>query len=310
MTTRIAARPAAPPALSGEPLRVAVLGATGYVGAELVRILERHPHVRIVGLAARNRDGMPVGEAFAHLAGTGHRLEAALPAPSPADAVFLAPPHGQAATIAPPLLERGVLVVDLGPDFRLSDPADYPTWYGFEHPAPELLPGGPGRSGDTAMAAAVYGLPELHREALTRTRPIASPRCPPPAPPPPPPPRRAERADRRPGRHRQPGEGRRGTGRPGLQRRRRAARDGRPRPASALPVRPTPDLSPVEERPVLPSGFVAGGMSAGIKASGRSDLGIGAGTTAGPAPAPAPFPPNPRQAAPGRPSREPPAAAG
>src|SRR3990170_3876359 len=136
MTTRIAARPAAPPALSGEPLRVAVLGATGYVGAELVRILERHPHVRIVGLAARNRDGMPVGEAFAHLAGTGHRIEAELPDPSAVDAVFLALPHGQAATIAPPLLERGVLVVDLGPDFRLSDPADYPTWYGFEHPAP------------------------------------------------------------------------------------------------------------------------------------------------------------------------------
>src|SRR3972149_1416474 len=61
MTTRIAARPAAPPALSGEPLRVAVLGATGYVGAELVRILERHPHVCIVGLAARHRDGVPVG---------------------------------------------------------------------------------------------------------------------------------------------------------------------------------------------------------------------------------------------------------
>src|SRR3990170_3193312 len=102
MTTRIAHRPAAPPALSGEALRVAVLGATGYVGAELVRILERHPHVRIVGLAARNRDGMPVGEAFAHLAGTGHRIEAELPDPSAVDAVFLALPHGQAATIAPP----------------------------------------------------------------------------------------------------------------------------------------------------------------------------------------------------------------
>src|SRR3989304_2123462 len=100
MTTRIAARPAAPPALSGEPLRVAVLGATGYVGAELVRILERHPHVRIVGLAARNRDGMPVGEAFAHLAGTGHRIEAELPDPRAAAARFPAPPHCQGATTA------------------------------------------------------------------------------------------------------------------------------------------------------------------------------------------------------------------
>src|SRR3972149_5746175 len=158
MTTRIAARPAAPPALSGEPLRVAVLGATGYVGAELVRILERHPHVRIVALAARKREGVPPGAGAV-------------------DAISPAPPHGQAATIAPPLLERGVLVVDLGPDFRLSDPADYPTWYGFEHPAPELLPGGPGRPGDTAIAAAIYGLPELHREALARTRLVASPGC-------------------------------------------------------------------------------------------------------------------------------------
>jgi N-acetyl-gamma-glutamyl-phosphate reductase len=157
-----------------DPLRVAVLGATGYVGAELVRLLERHPGVRIVGLAARNRDGLPVGEAFAHLAETGHRIEAELPDAASVDVVFLALPHGQAAAIAPPLLERGLLVVDLGPDFRLSAPADYPTWYGFEHPAPELLPGGTGRPG---IAAAVYGLPELHRTALAATRLIASPGC-------------------------------------------------------------------------------------------------------------------------------------
>jgi N-acetyl-gamma-glutamyl-phosphate reductase len=157
-----------------EPLRVAVMGATGYVGAELVRILERHPLVRIVALAARNRDGAPVGEAFAHLAETGHLIEGDLPAADAVDAVFLALPHGQAATIAPPLLERGLLVVDLGPDFRLSDPADYPIWYGFEHPAPDLLPDAAGR-GD--VRAAVYGMPELHRAALSGTRLIASPGC-------------------------------------------------------------------------------------------------------------------------------------
>jgi N-acetyl-gamma-glutamyl-phosphate reductase len=147
-------------------LRVAVLGATGYVGAELVRLLERHPNVRIVGLAARNRDGLPVGDAFAHLAETGHRIDGELPDASGLDAVFLALPHGQSAAIAPGLLERGLIVVDLGSDFRLSDPADYPTWYGFEHPTPALLPGGPGlpASGTrSAILAAVYGLPELHR---------------------------------------------------------------------------------------------------------------------------------------------------
>jgi N-acetyl-gamma-glutamyl-phosphate reductase len=162
------------------PLRVGILGATGYVGAELVRLLERHPHVRIVALAARNRDGMPVGEAFEHLAETGHRIDSGLPDASALDAAFIALPHGQAASIVPELVAAGVLVVDLGADFRLADPADYPAWYGLDHPCPELLPGGPGRPaqhGSPRLAAAVYGLPELHREAIRRTRLIASPGC-------------------------------------------------------------------------------------------------------------------------------------
>ncbi|MFI5254049.1 MAG: N-acetyl-gamma-glutamyl-phosphate reductase [Candidatus Limnocylindrales bacterium] len=173
MKTRIAAG-RAPVSGREAPLRVAVLGATGYVGGELVRLLQRHPDVRIAGLGARNRAGVPIGEAFAHLAETGHVIESELPDHATLDAVFLALPHGQAASIAPPLLERGLMVVDLGPDFRLADPADYPAWYGFEHPAPELLPGGVGR-GD--IAAAVYGLPELHRTALAGTRLVASPGC-------------------------------------------------------------------------------------------------------------------------------------
>ncbi len=162
------------------PLRVAVLGATGYVGAELVRLLERHPAVRIVALAARNRDGVPVGEAFAHLAETGHRIDAALPDPSELDVVFIALPHGQATAVAPGLAARGLLVIDLGADFRLADPADYRTFYGLDHPAPELLPGGPGRPGDEGsppVPAAVYGLPELHRDAIRGARLIASPGC-------------------------------------------------------------------------------------------------------------------------------------
>ena len=132
------------------------------------------------GLAARNREGLPVGDAFAHLSETGHRIDGELPESSGLDAVFVALPHGQSAAVAPTLLERGLLVVDLGSDFRLSDPADYPTWYGFEHPTPELLPGGAGlpatRDRD-AIPAAVYGLPELHRSALAGARLIASPGC-------------------------------------------------------------------------------------------------------------------------------------
>ena len=180
-TMAIAQRPelARPDLGSSAPIRVGILGATGYVGAELVRILERHTAVRIVALAARNREGQPLGEAFAHLESTGHHIESALPDPAEMDAAFIALPHGQAASLAPGLLEAGLLVVDLGADFRLGDPADYPTWYELEHPAPDLLPGGPGRpvGGEGRPVAAVYGLPELHREALRDARLIASPGC-------------------------------------------------------------------------------------------------------------------------------------
>jgi N-acetyl-gamma-glutamyl-phosphate reductase len=133
------------------PVRVAIVGATGYVGAELVRILHDHPHVEIVGLSARGRAQEPVGATHVHLDTTDYVIDADVPA---SDAVFLALPHAAAAGIVPDLLAGGRAVVDLGPDFRLRDPADYPRWYGFEHPHPELL----GR--------AVYGLPELHRAAI------------------------------------------------------------------------------------------------------------------------------------------------
>jgi N-acetyl-gamma-glutamyl-phosphate reductase len=132
-------------------IRVAIVGATGYVGAELIRLLARHPFVEIVGLVARGRDAEPIGGTHAHLATTGLTVGSEVPE---SDAVFLALPHGAAAAQAPELVARGVTIIDLGPDFRLRNPADYPRWYGFEHPARPLL------------ASAVYGLPELHREAL------------------------------------------------------------------------------------------------------------------------------------------------
>jgi N-acetyl-gamma-glutamyl-phosphate reductase len=153
---------------SGGPLiSVAIVGATGYVGAELVRILARHPYVDLVGLQARGRDGEPIGATHAHLATTDLRVDAAVP---DADAVFLALPHGASAALAPSLIASGTTVIDLGPDFRLHDRADYPRWYGFDHPAPELL------------AAAVYGLPELHRAELVAlggasTRIVGAPGC-------------------------------------------------------------------------------------------------------------------------------------
>lgn len=144
-------RPSSPQAT----IRVGIVGATGYVGAELIRLLTRHPRVTIVGLEGRGRDAEPIGKNHAHLSVTGLTVNSSLP---PVDAVFLALPHGTAAAIVPGIAASATAVIDLGPDFRLRDAADYPTWYGFEHPHPEFL------------ASAVYGLPELHRRALQALR--------------------------------------------------------------------------------------------------------------------------------------------
>jgi N-acetyl-gamma-glutamyl-phosphate reductase len=132
-------------------IRVGIIGATGYVGAELIRLLSRHPNVDIVGLAGRDRHDDPIGGHHPHLASTDLTVGSQLPE---VDAAFLALPHGAAAGLVPDLVADGTAVIDLGPDFRLRDPADYPRWYGFEHPRPDLLDG------------AVYGLPELHRAEL------------------------------------------------------------------------------------------------------------------------------------------------
>ena len=132
-------------------LRVGIVGATGYVGAELIRLLSRHPNVDIVGLAGRDRQDEPVGGHHPHLAATDLIVTTHLPE---VDAAFLALPHGAAVGLVSDLIAAGTAVIDLGPDFRLRDPDDYPRWYGFEHPRPDLL------------EQAVYGLPELHREEL------------------------------------------------------------------------------------------------------------------------------------------------
>jgi N-acetyl-gamma-glutamyl-phosphate reductase len=153
MTAASGPRSAASPATAAAaPVRVGVIGATGYVGGELIRLLSAHPSVRLVGLTGRERRGDAVGTVHPHLSTTDHVLDSELV--EEVDAVFLALPHGGAAARVPELLGRGISVIDQGPDFRLRDAADYPRWYGFEHPHPELL----GR--------AVYGLPELHRAEL------------------------------------------------------------------------------------------------------------------------------------------------
>ena len=149
-------------------VQIGIIGASGYAGGELVRLLSRHPHVRIAGLQGRAREDEPVAASHPHLAQTGLRIDEALP--DGVEAVFLGLPHGAAAALVPDLLDRGVAIIDLGPDFRLHQAADYPRWYHFEHPRPDLLD------------KAVYGLPELHRAeiAALRDQPVrivGSPGC-------------------------------------------------------------------------------------------------------------------------------------
>ncbi len=153
-------------------VRVAIAGATGYAGEELIRLLLTHPYVQLTYLAAsaqRDRP-VPVSELYPRFA---RQLDLPVEPLDPSrlsaacDVAFLALPHGTAMSVAPALLSAGKRVIDLSGDFRLKDPAAYPRWYQFLHAHPELL-GGPG---------VVYGLTEFHREEIRNARLIANPGC-------------------------------------------------------------------------------------------------------------------------------------
>jgi N-acetyl-gamma-glutamyl-phosphate reductase len=148
-------------------LKVGIVGGTGYTGAELLRILAGHPAVSIAAITSRGEAGTPVSELFPHLRG---RVDLRFSMPDPAvlgscDLVFFATPNGTAMGHAPELLARGARVVDLAADFRLKDPEVWERWYGMPHACPDLL------------AEAVYGLPELNREAVRGARLVANPGC-------------------------------------------------------------------------------------------------------------------------------------
>src|SRR5438876_2003738 len=146
---------------------VAVLGATGYTGVELLRLLARHPGVELAFLSSEQYRERRVTEVYPFLRGA---VEGTLCAPEPAaiaaaaDVVLSALPHGAAAPLVVDLLRRGRRVIDLSADFRLRDPGVYARWYGV-HPAPELLD------------EAVYGLPEVYRARLPGARLVAVPGC-------------------------------------------------------------------------------------------------------------------------------------
>jgi N-acetyl-gamma-glutamyl-phosphate reductase len=148
-------------------IRVSIIGASGYGGGELVRLLSRHPHVTLVHLTAESRKAEPYGDVFPNLKGLVSHVteEADLDAiGADSDVVFFALPNGLPMTMAPKLGTRPK-IIDLGADFRFRDPATYQTWYKAAHASPELL------------GEAVYGQPELHRDAIGQARVVGNPGC-------------------------------------------------------------------------------------------------------------------------------------
>jgi N-acetyl-gamma-glutamyl-phosphate reductase len=151
------------------PTRVAVLGASGYAGGELVRLLHAHPAFEVAILGGQGSAGRTLAAVHPHLARL-PEAELVIGALDPvaiaggADVVFSALPHGASSSLAPALLDARALMIDLAGDFRLPA-AEYPRWYGFEHPSPGWVD------------EAVYGLPELFGDRIAGAKLIANPGC-------------------------------------------------------------------------------------------------------------------------------------
>lgn len=151
--------------------KVAIVGASGYAGEELVRLLLRHPNAELAAATSRQYAGQTLAQAFLKFSHYPRAKAVKFGEPSAellakqAEVVFLALPHGVAAEYAVPLLKLGCRVLDLSADFRVKDPAVYQEFYAHEHPAPELL------------KEAVYGLPELNRATIKTATLVACPGC-------------------------------------------------------------------------------------------------------------------------------------
>ncbi|MDB6018781.1 MAG: argc: n-acetyl-gamma-glutamyl-phosphate reductase [Pedosphaera sp.] len=152
-------------------VKVGIVGASGYSGEELVRLLLSHPHVELAAVTSRQYAGQSLAQVFPKF---GHHPQArnirftepnvSLLAKN-AQVIFLALPHGVSAEFAVPLLQQGCQIIDLSADFRLKSAAVYKEFYAHDHPAPDLL------------ATSVYGLPEVYRSAIKNALLVASPGC-------------------------------------------------------------------------------------------------------------------------------------
>lgn len=148
-------------------IKAGIVGGTGYTGVELLRLLATHPNVELTVITSRGEKGVKVSQMFPNLR---DRVDLAFVEPDEAalrgcNVVFFATPNGAAMKSAPALLEAGVKVIDLAADFRLRQAREWEQWYGMPHACPELL------------AEAVYGLPEVNREAIRQARLVANPGC-------------------------------------------------------------------------------------------------------------------------------------
>src|SRR3954470_22092373 len=149
-------------------IRAAILGASGFVGAELLRLLDLHPEIEPVALFGDSQAGQSLGDVHPHLALAFPSLVVDRYAPEKlagADIVFAALPHGHSQRVAAGILASGARLVDLGADFRLDSAEDYERWYGEPHGAPDLL------------AEFVYGIPELHRDRIAAAQAVAAAGC-------------------------------------------------------------------------------------------------------------------------------------
>src|SRR2546425_10203810 len=148
-------------------IKIGIVGGTGYTGVELLRLLAQHPAADVRVITSRKDAGTPVADMFPSLR---RRYDLAFADPAGADLkscdiVFFATPHGVAMAQARELVEAGVKIIDLAADFRLADPAAFERWYKMPHACTDLL------------AEAVYGLPEMHREAIRTARIVGNPGC-------------------------------------------------------------------------------------------------------------------------------------
>jgi N-acetyl-gamma-glutamyl-phosphate reductase len=167
--------------------QVGIVGASGYGGAELVRLLGAHPGLDLTVIAAHTQAGEPVRRLFPNIVGDVVFDPIDLDRLAGLDLVFIATPHAPALELAPQLVEAGTRVVDLSAGFRLA-PAAFATWYGEEHPRPDLAPepasaraaqgdGAPAPGARGSVSRAVYGLTEFARQTVAGARLVANPGC-------------------------------------------------------------------------------------------------------------------------------------